>query len=1478
MTGKKKWQSFLIIGAFVLTLYNIFPTLVYYSKPLKKSVSQEMALTVGKEALSRVDSLENDAVSWLKSYCRLLHVKPSSIRVDNDFPEYIDLSFASEADQKSFTRFFPKAGQLIPFFPASLSLAQITEETESAGAFKTVIQRKIPVRFSSAPEPMSYIPIYSSGTFSPEYSAFLKDRILSVVSYLSGPTPAALQVKIVLQEPDMQSRLPYLAEISDRINDYRTVFASFPDVLKEYYSRFFSLIDKDIEKAYNRLVAHFQEASRLLSEELGKETSETVQINRAFITSEKEKFDAATATLKKYKSAFIKPYYPQPQSQQRLYVQGANLSSGSVKISHPLFSSIGIDIRENNIILHVKPVLEKTMRESASAGIMSVIFGELNSLDRVAGESFTYSQNTISTKLLELHNPTGLLLFDLRAVAGPMAEHVKELVQKRFTPKSGNLRAQKESVVSMAEFDKLPELERAFSLIVYAPLMENGTVPLGFKKNAVYVIFKNFAKLESTLQATQNATEMNLIQSDLDALASSLRQYGFTPFKGSLAPIDPAFASDLIFESTDYALPVLQGTRENFVLHAGKEYASLELSDVKERLFTLNRIESAIHEDLLRWRDDYQAAQINPDPLVKFDVPKPTKNPYLQNWSLSWKKILRGDEKKVLAWGMDLSGGKTIQIALRDAGGKRVTNDADIKQAINELFRRVNKMGVSDVNIRREGNLITLDFPGSQNVSARDLVKASSMTFHIVNEKFTAATPETGKETSRFLQDVWNEAKAKNTTDTVSLNQIARSYLYGESVDPLVAKPKTAAAKALVDAGLRIADPLNPERTTDVNTEISQIAVMKGTGFTEWGGQANPLMIVFNNIVLEGSSLSDVHASYDPSKGNYLSFSVKSSSTSQGQKTRPQNEMAAWTSLFSKESLRGNDFSKVTLGRGWRMAVILNGYVISSPVLESPLRDSGMISGHFTQREIQKLVSDLKAGSLTFTPEILSETTVSPDLGSYERTQGMLSTLIAIITTVVIMVACYRFMGLIASLAVLFNLIIIWAALQNMGASLSLAGLAGVILTVGMAVDANVLVFERFKEEYAHSQNLLGSLNVAYRKAFSAIFDSNITTIIAAFILLHFDAGPVKGFAVTLIIGIVSSMFTALFVTKVFFLRFYKNRKDEKVHLPRVFKVTNVPFLKIARPAVLVFLVLTGIGLFSAYRAPQQLLGIDFTGGSALTVTVANPTSGLKETVENALRQTGLQPQDFQVKTLGHSGKIKILLKSRAAPVEMGHDGDVPQIALIKKAFASAHLSIVSAETLESNFTSISGQMSDTMKMNAVYGLIIALVAILIYITIRFEWAFAFAATMGLVFDVICTLSLVALGNALGMPLQIDLNAIAAILTIVGYSLNDTIIVFDRIREDMKHKEKRSVKEIIDLALNETFSRTMLTSLTTLAVLLALVLFGGYSVFNFAFIMTIGVIIGTLSTFMIASLILSLIFKKLPAHQNGDGKIHQLFS
>ena len=438
-----------------------------------------------------------------------------------------------------------------------------------------------------------------------------------------------------------------------------------------------------------------------------------------------------------------------------------------------------------------------------------------------------------------------------------------------------------------------------------------------------------------------------------------------------------------------------------------------------------------------------------------------------------------------------------------------------------------------------------------------------------------------------------------------------------------------------------------------------------------------------------------------------------------------------------------------------------------------------------------------------------------------------------------------------------------------------------------MAVDANVLVFERVKEEFSHSGKIASAIREGYDKAFSAILDSNVTTIIAALILMNFDAGPIKAFAVTMIIGIASSMFTALYMTRFYFNGWLQNPKNTALSMADWIRSTSIDFLKWTNFAFAVSLAMIAIGTVCLFSNFKTIFGMDFTGGYSCTIEMADAsiTDHPLTDLEKALIHQGLNQNDFQIRQTS-SNQFQIYLSAQLEeqgkpfyqlPIQINRTGIThgyeknPRIEWLVNALKTDHILLEksSLSNLEMNWSSISGQMSETMRYAAISGLLIACFCIFIYISIRFEYKYAIAALLCLLHDVLMTLAIFALFYVLNVPIQIDLNTIAAMMTIIGYSLNDTIIVFDRIREDIRLYKSKPMAWIINHALNATLSRTSITSGTTLLVLLALLFWGGSSIFGFALVMTIGVVIGTVSSWFIAAPFL-LIFHRREESKEGS--------
>jgi SecD/SecF fusion protein len=1143
-----------------------------------------------------------------------------------------------------------------------------------------------------------------------------------------------------------------------------------------------------IDKATaNRYAAHFTQGPFADRPALIK------SLIAAFEKMDKPLFTQAKNFLKDNEALFYLGQNPLNQEEIRIKLS----ENSNLRLSNPLFQELSVDWTGEKIHLKLHPGVNAEKLKQPL----------INEMARIT----QFSQETVQgdyTISLHTHpKASGYLVVKLDEIVAPQAERIESVLKNQWHPKHPDL--QNLQIVDATTYEKLSAEQKALSLAIHKPEGSNRAFFVYAKGlDSILKKYEEFPESEGAVMAT----------ADLQSLATLLQQNGFHGYRTQ--------NGEWIFEKRDYAHSLLAATREDFHILGTQKYALLELSNLEERILTANRIDTAIHEDLRKWKDEYNAAQVSMQPGARFEIPKPTRNAFLSNVALTFKKFFRGDERKVIRWGLDLSGGKTVQIELRDVNNQIVTDENDLRQGINELYNRVNKMGVSEVAIRQLGHHIVLDFPGSQSLSAAELIKASSMYFHVVNEKFSSPYSPFADAASRFLSEVWNEAIVSQKKDAESINEIAYRHLYGEKI--------SESARTLLENGLK----LSSEKGQTLDSSTSKIALVREEA-------RQPLLFVFSNYALEGSQLDRIQANYDPQKGNYLSFDVK------GQKAR--ESIQAWTSLYAKDRI--GDKGEMTRGQGWRMAVILNDTVITSPTLNEALNGSASISGSFSQREVNQLASDLKAGSLSFTPHILSEKNVSPELGQKDRTQGITATVVALFLVIGAMIAYYRFAGFVASVAVLFNLLILWATLQNLGATLSLAGIAGIILTVGMAVDANVLVFERIKEELAHSGKIASAIAAGYKKAYSAIIDSNVTTIIAALILLNFDAGPIKGFAITLIIGIASSMFTALFMTRYYFDRWLENPKHKMLKMANWIQTKKVDFLKQAKLAFTVAALIIVAGSYLLYAQRNTLFGLDFTGGYSLQVEITpKEHTHYLSAAEKALQAQGATSQDFQIRELNPSNQLRILFGTSMEevgkpfhnlPAESG-----PRIAWVAEALRSQGLEL-NQNQLE--WTAMSGQMSESMRNNALIGLLISFVCIFIYIAFRFEYKFAAASIICLLHDVLITIGLVALLHFFGVPVQIDLNTVAAIMTIVGYSLNDTIIIFDRIREEIRLSPNKSLASLVNQALNATLSRTTITSGTTLLVLIALVLLGGSSIFSFALVMTIGVFFGTLSSWYIAS-------------------------
>jgi len=1498
MEKRKNWQLYLIIAVFVLTVYNILPTIFYYSNSLKSPIESGRAEGIATSIVQRVNHLEGNSVAWLESFTKNLGITPKSIEMNKNDPQSITVAFDNAQDAKVFKHFLPKAGTLIPFVPSQLSLQH--DDTKNNDASEVVVSRQIAVQLdpNQVNELFQFAPKYDENhQITSLYREMIGDRAIEVGHAFAGTGSNAAKVAAIIDNPTNARYDDMAIALAKEIVETEKSLGKSSPILKRWYSNFTQINRDDAKTLMQKYLARIKmiklnldKTGKALAAELSKdkeknsfaapEKEEALALNASQIQT----INAAINLIDKNLSSFQTA--TPPLSREAI---ASELAAGSSKIGGDGLQTISLEGRDpfieslivnwdgDKLSLKFYDDVQKirtteTVTEASTylrEKLNQMIINDIAQASSQADESIAPSGDTFAVNFSTLTNTQSILSFKLGTLAQKQSDQIKNQLQTKWVPKQGDLVNEAYPIRDFTAYKGEKADEQKLGLVIYAPAMFEAEPPEGFQKGSLYVIAKGLAAIEDKYKQYPESQDNTLFSDDISRLQAVLHQNGFIGYPGASYGIDPAFSQDYIFELDDYYANLIAATRENFTIKGSKKNAVLDMTDLEQRLLARNKIDDSIQEDLLKWQEEYNQAQIDLDPTTKYLIPPPTSNPYWSNVKLSVAKYFRGDERKTLKWGLDLSGGKTVRIGLRDQNNRPVTDPDSLNTAVNELYSRINAMGVSERTIRIENNNIILDFPGSQGLSATELIKASAMYFHIVNEKFTSTNATNGQRVNEFLQNVWNEAVVTNRKDNESINQIAWQHLGGdESTNEI--HPRSTVAKELYESGLRLANPKDTATSHDFNDTLSSIAILRGDEFSEWKGQSHPLLVVFHNYALEGSSLTGVQVNYDPSEGNVLSFQVKSSyDHAEGS---PRSDFYTWTSQFAEDQIKGTPKEAASKGYGWRMAVVLNGRVISTPALRAALRDGGTISGHFTQREINQLASDLKAGSLSFTPYILSEQNVSPELGKEERTKGIVASLIALVLVVVTMTSYYRFAGLVASCAILFNLLIMWGVLQNLGAALTLPGIAGIVLTIGMAVDANVLVFERFREEYKLSGRLASSIQAGYRKAFNAIIDSNVTTIMAALILLQFDSGPIKGFAVTLIIGILSSMFTALFMTRYFFAGWVQDPKNKTLTMSQFIGDTNFNFLGQTKKAFAISLMVIVLGGYLFVSQKNTMFGMDFTGGYSLTVEVEdqpNHTGSFRVEAADAIIAAGANVTNVDVRELSRPTQLRIQLGiGLEQPGQPFYDmseevanaastytyQNNPRLTWIVDALEKANLKISESQLtqIDKNWTVMSGQFSDKMRNNALMGLGLALISILAYITLRFEFKFAVAAVIGLAHDLLLTLGILAMFHKLGFAVQINLEIIGALMTIIGYSLNDTIIIFDRIREDMGIFRKKPFTEIINHSINVTLSRTIMTSLTTLVVLLALVFLGGKSLFGFSLVMSVGVIIGTLSSLFIA--------------------------
>lgn len=792
----------------------------------------------------------------------------------------------------------------------------------------------------------------------------------------------------------------------------------------------------------------------------------------------------------------------------------------------------------------------------------------------------------------------------------------------------------------------------------------------------------------------------------------------------------------------------------------------------------------------------------------------------------------------------------------------RTKIDESIVSAFEVLRERIDGFGVTQPNIQREGNSgrILVELPGARDIArAQELLSSTAQlefweTYKQSNPSFSTFLIQANEKLKEIVEVKKPEpVKEESELDSLLSDVAADSLDLATQVNPLYellipANPGShamfrAAIKdtATIGAYLRMPEirRLLPadiqftkflwERPATKDTEVLDLYALKSNR------EGVPR--------ISGDVVSDARSEFDQFNDPVVTMNMNSAGSK------------LWQKLTSDANINQTG-----------IAVVLDNKVYTAPgcsVVGGITGGRTEISGDFSINETKDIANVLRAGKLPARAEIIQSEIVGPSLGQEAIDSGFMSFLIAMAIVLLWMIAYYGKAGAFADVALLFNILLIFGVLTSLNAVLTLPGIAGIVLTIGMSVDANVLIFERIKEELAKGKGKSQAVADGFGNALSSILDANITTGLTAIILFIFGSGPIKGFATTLLIGIVTSLFTAIFITRLL-VDWYVEGKGRSLDFStgatkNLFKNMNIDFLIKRKIAYVISGILVAIGLFSLFFGQGLQQGVDFIGGRSYTVRFEQPVNPSEIASElNTVFGSGTN-----VKTYGESNQLKITTPYKVDVEGIEVDTEIQDKlysslqkylpdGLSKDAFVDGGVDDEAIGILQS--VKVGPTIADDIKKNAFLAILGSLAVVFLYILFRFRrWQFSLGAVVAVFHDVLIVLGVFSLlGKLMPFNMEIDQAFIAAILTVIGYSLNDTVVVFDRIRETLAERGWKGGKSI-NYAINSTLSRTLNTSLTTLVVLLSIFIFGGESLRGFMFAMIVGVVVGTYSSVFIAT-------------------------
>ena len=795
-----------------------------------------------------------------------------------------------------------------------------------------------------------------------------------------------------------------------------------------------------------------------------------------------------------------------------------------------------------------------------------------------------------------------------------------------------------------------------------------------------------------------------------------------------------------------------------------------------------------------------------------------------------------------------------------------------IERSFNILRTRIDRFGTSQPNIQRiQGSgRIQIELPGVDNQErVRNLLQGvAKLQFWEVAELNEIGGSLESINTAWLAEQANTPAAADTTsTEVLSSEDSLRNALEKqlEQIDPTNPNAGTSPIFSLIrsDYGLAydIKDTLAINRI--LNRDDYKAFLPKDIKLL-WG--VKPVKAEDGAEILELYAIKTTRGTDQaPLEGDVVT---------DARQTLDQTSRPAVSMQMNAEGAR--KWRKLTAeNTGRRIAVVLDDYVYTAPVVNGEIpTGQSEISGNFTLLEAQDLANILKSGSLPAPTQIVEESIIGPTLGKEAQSQGIFSMIAGLLIVVVFMVAYYGKGGLIATAALIFNIFFILGILAQLTTALTLPGIAGIVLTMGMSIDANVLIFERIKEEMRNGVGLLASIQAGYDKAFSAILDGNVTTFLTGAILFALGQGPVKGFAIVLMIGIASSFFTAVFITRVIMTWMTKKGDHSALSFEtplakNALNNLNIDFMGKRKVAYLISTSIIVLGLAIALFNGLKF-GVDFTGGRSYIVAFDQPVvaSELKVGLDNEFEGS------VEVKTYGGNNVMKVTTSYLINEDDDASNKEVE--AKVKEGIAAVTGFELSEDpaTIGANQFAITGSskvgatVADDIKASSLEAMIVALIAIFLYILMRFrKWQFSLAAIVALVHDTLFVVAAFAIASLFGANFEIDQVFIAAILTVIGYSINDTVIIFDRIRENIENRGTHKLVKVFNDAINQTLGRTLITSFTTLIVVIVLLFFGGEVLRGFSFALFVGIGVGTYSSIYIATPIVVDLMKKELEHE-----------